>query len=258
MGHRAKLWIVLLGTFVPSIAVFFLPPIPQSEEYHRFADHRTFLGIPNCLNVVSNAPFLVVGILGLTFAVAKHRGKTDRLRPAERWSYILFFLGVALTTFGSSYYHWQPSDAHLFWDRLPITTAFMSFLAAMISERVGQRLGALLLVPLMVLGGASVVLWDLTQASGRGDLRLYADVQFGGMLAILLIAILLPSPYTHANDIFVVLGLYLAAKVSELFDQPVYSLGRAVSGHTVKHLLAAAAAWWILRTIKLRRQASVV
>ncbi|CAN6445446.1 unnamed protein product [Victoria cruziana] len=40
--------------------------IPQSQAYHDFADQRRlFPGIPNTLNVISNFPFLVVGVVGL-------------------------------------------------------------------------------------------------------------------------------------------------------------------------------------------------
>src|SRR5262245_15202615 len=44
--------------------VFCLSPIPQDLSYHTFADDRTMLGVPNFLNVASNLPFIVVGVLG--------------------------------------------------------------------------------------------------------------------------------------------------------------------------------------------------
>jgi hypothetical protein len=53
------LGIVVLGF------VFCLPPIPQDQSYHAFADGRTMLGVPDFLNVTTNLPFLIVGALGL-------------------------------------------------------------------------------------------------------------------------------------------------------------------------------------------------
>ena len=38
-----------------------LPPLPQPQAYHHFADNRTLFGVPSCLNVVSNVPFLQIG-----------------------------------------------------------------------------------------------------------------------------------------------------------------------------------------------------
>ena len=46
----------------------------------------------------------------------------------------MLFLGIALTGFGSSYYHWDPNDRTLFWDRLPMALSFMAILAIVIGE----------------------------------------------------------------------------------------------------------------------------
>jgi uncharacterized membrane protein len=113
---------VLIGAVLAAVGVTFLfPAIPQDEAYHNFADTRALLGVPNCLNVISNAFFLLVGILGIgfVFSRAAQRNHTfvDR---RERWPYFVFFVGVALTAFGSSYYHLSPNDHTLVWDRIPM------------------------------------------------------------------------------------------------------------------------------------------
>src|SRR5271157_6561232 len=121
--------LVFLGLMAASIAgLLLLPPIPQDQGYHHFADQRTLLGIPNFWNVVSNVPFIVVGAAGLR---RFHHDPTT----------IVLFLGIFLTGFGSSYYHWNPNDGTLFWDRLPMTLCFMAILAAVIEERVNARAG---------------------------------------------------------------------------------------------------------------------
>ncbi len=49
-----------------------------------------------------------------------------------------------------------------------------------------------------------------------------------------------------------VVALYAVAKVSELLDAKIFALGQVVSGHALKHLVAAIAAYWILRMLRRR------
>jgi ceramidase len=133
--------IVIMGilTIGSLCALLRMPRITQDQNYHEFVDQRTLLGIPNFWNVVSNVPFIVVGVAGL------RRFYHD---PATT----VLFLGIFLTGFGSSYYHWNPNDSTLFWDRLPMTLCFMAILAIAIEERVNARAGAALLWPLLAIG----------------------------------------------------------------------------------------------------------
>src|SRR5438874_11279915 len=86
---------------VSLLGLLLVPPIPQSQIYHGFADQKTLLGIPNFWNVVSNLPFVVVGAMGLQAMGLQHFRRD--------LSAGVFFLGVFLTGFGSSYYHWNPN-----------------------------------------------------------------------------------------------------------------------------------------------------
>jgi hypothetical protein len=246
---------VLLTVVAASIAaVFFIPAIPQNETYHNFADQRAFLGYPNFGDVVSNTPFLLVGVWGIILvARANANDGVSFTDPLERWAYLAFFFGVALTAFGSAYYHLHPDDDRLVWDRIPMAIAFMALLAAVVSERVNVTAGALLLVPLVIIGVASVVYWTVTQRVGRGDLRPYVLVQFGGMLAIALLLVLFPARYTRTFDFLISFAFYGAAKLLESADGVVFAAGRIVSGHTLKHLAAATSAYWILLMLQRRR-----
>jgi hypothetical protein len=170
----------------------------------------------------------------------------------ETWPWIVFFLGVAATAFGSAYYHLHPNNARLVWDRLPITISFMGFLAAMLGERISPVLGIRCLFPLLTIGLASVIYWIWTAELGRGDLRPYGFVQFFPVLAVGLLVWLFPPRYSRTNDLFAVVAFYAAAKACEFLDVPIYSLTRIVSGHTLKHLFAAAASYWLLRMLRLR------
>jgi hypothetical protein len=163
-----------------------------------------------------------------------------------------FFLGVALTSVGSAYYHFAPSNGTLIWDRLPMTIAFVSFFAAVVVERISLKAGLWLLLPLILLGISSVAYWNLTELHGRGDLRPYGYVQAYPLLGIPLVILLFPASYTRTADLLIVGGIYVLAKVFELFDRPIYDLAHIVSGHTLKHLVAALSAYWALRMLQLR------
>jgi hypothetical protein len=244
---------VLATAAAVGAAVLFLAfgRMPQDPTYHHFADRRTFLGVPHALNVLSNAPFLLVGLLGVAL-VLRRRGAF--LDPAEAWPYAVFFVGVALTCFGSAYYHLDPTADRLVWDRLPIAMAFMALFAAVIGERVGVRAGLALLGPLMALGLGSVLYWTFTESRHAGDLRLYYFVQGYPLVAIPLLLALFPARYTRGADLLMGVAWYAAAKVCELYDREVYRLlGEVVSGHTIKHLLSAAGAFWVWRLLALRR-----
>jgi len=232
--------VALSGLMAASLAgLLLLPSIPQDQSYHQFADQRTLFGIPNFWNVVSNLPFLAVGAAGLW------RFRDD---PAT----IVLFLGFFLTGIGSSYYHWEPNDGTLFWDRLPMTLSFAAILALAVEERVNARGGAILLWPALAIGLISLLLWRWTE-----DLRLYFWVQFFPGLAVLLLFLLCPPKYTGTYYWIIAAALYALAKVFEFSDQAIFSLGYVVSGHTLKHLAAAAACLMILRYFQTRRLISL-
>jgi len=212
-----------------------LPPVSQEQGYHHFADIRSLLGIPNVWNVLSNLPFLVVGAVGVA------RCREDATTTA-------IFIGVLLTGVGSSYYHWSPNDNTLFWDRLPMTIAFMAILASVVGERLSVKAGAILLWPLLALGLFSLLVWRQFD-----DLRLYGWVQFFPSIALPFMFLLLPPRYTGTRYWIVAVVLYAIAKVFEHFDAPIFAAGYVVSGHTLKHVVSALACFTILRNFQTRR-----
>ena len=251
ISKRAGIGLLFAITAALIAVGFLLPRIPQPQSYHLFADQRRFAGIPNFANVVSNLPFAAVGFWGLVFLLRADSAK-HFLNRRERWPYLIVFAGLVLTAFGSSYYHLQPDNASLLWDRLPMVIVFMSLVAAVVAERISLRAGLWLLPILLLLGTGSVMQWYLSELSGAGDLRFYAGVQVYAVL-FLLVALLLPARYTRGSDFTIVAGLYVLGKVFELLDERIFRLGHIVSGHTLKHLAAAAAGYWILRMLSRRR-----
>ncbi len=254
MLPRSKAPLLLIAVAVAlAVIALFLHPIPQPLAYHNFADHRAWLGIPNFGDVVSNIPFAVVGLCGLIFLLKPQSAKFSD--PRERWLYLVLFAGLILTAFGSAYYHLAPSNTRLAWDRIPIMIVFMALLAAVIAERVSVPLGLTLFPVLQVLGVGSVLLWRTGELNGHGDLRLYAAVQVYSIL-ILLLLLQFPAKYTRGSDFAVVVGFYILAKILEESDRQVFAMGHIVSGHTLKHLAAATAGYWILRMVQKRELVS--
>lgn len=226
--------------------------LPQDPAYHLFADRRPWLGIPNGLNVLSSLAFAVVGLLGLAVTFARKPGARPFSDSWQRWPYAAFFAGTALTAAGSAYYHLDPDNARLAWDRLPMTLGFMGLLTAVLAERAGVSIARRLFVPLLALGAGSILYWYWSELQGSGDLRFYGLVQFGSLLVILLLISLYPARYSGTGYLIAALAVYAAAKGFELADQRVFALGEVVSGHTLKHLVAAGAVACIAAMIRVR------
>jgi len=235
---RSRPLMFLFGLAAVSLLALFLliPPVPQPQDYHQFADQKTLLGVPNFWNVVSNLPFILVGAAGLQFF-------------RRDISAGVFFLGVFLTGFSSSYYHWAPNDWGLFWDRLPMAVAFMAILANVVDERIDATVGRALLWPLVALGVASLLLWLRTD-----DLRLYGWVQFFPCVVLPLTFWLFAPKYSGTWYWFAAAGWYLLAKVLEHFDAAIDSAtGQIMAGHAIKHVAAAGACYAILRAFQTRQ-----
>jgi hypothetical protein len=259
----AKAFLLLLLAAAAGYVLYRHAPIPQPESYHAFADTRTMHRIPNALNVLSNLPFALVGLLGLRFL---GRGPTldpdGSFRPGahtafesyrERPAYAMFFTGVFFTAFGSGFYHLAPSTPRLFWDRLPMAVAFMSLFATVVAERLSVYWSRVLLLPLVFAGIASVVAWRISEQHGAGDLRAYVFVQGFPMVALPLMMLLFRSRYTRGWVLLFVVLLYGGAKALEHFDAQVFvALDHRVSGHSLKHVVAAMATYVVLMMLKRR------
>lgn len=77
------------------------------------------------------------------------------------------------------------------------------------------------------------------------------------MVLALLIG-LFPPRYTGFRFLAVGFGFYVAAKVFEGYDFAIYRhLGRTVSGHSLKHLTAGVACYWILEMLRRRHPVSI-
>jgi len=240
-GKRLLLWCIAA---IAVLSVGQLPPISQDLSYHAFADTRTYWGIPNMLNVVSNIPFLFIGLYGLGYA-NKHKVKLHTLY----WGAMTFSVGVTLVAIGSSYYHWQPNNETLLWDRLPMTIGFMGLYAMVVSAFVNNQSGVKLLPWLIVIGIISVLYWSTTEALGQGDLRAYILVQFLPMILILVILLFFKVGNVNKSKLILALLWYASAKCFELNDLAIMTIFKELAGHSLKHLAAAIACYYVIAWI---------
>jgi hypothetical protein len=70
--------ILILFTLLCAVLIFSRAPIPQEQSYHNFADQRNFFAIDNFLNVITNLPFVVIGVLGLLLFLRHKENYKDR------------------------------------------------------------------------------------------------------------------------------------------------------------------------------------
>ena len=255
LSFRLRVVIVLLPGLAALGVILATPRLPQASGYHQFADDRTLLGIPHVGDVITNVAFVIVGAGGLGCIAQGLRARQRRMFPDRReaWAYAMFFAGLVLTGVGSAWYHWAPSDDSLLWYRLPMALAFMGLFAAVITDRISRKAGLRLLPLLLAAGVLSVLHWHHSERLGQGDTRFYALVQFYPLLAVPLILLLFGSRYTHAGYLWGTVGWYVAAKVVEVLDRPIFALTGVVSGHNLKHLFAALAGLWVLLMLRRRQ-----
>ena len=212
--------------------LIFLSPINQPESYHHFSDTSSFLGLPHFWNIISNLPFLFVGIYGLL-----QLNKMNRNNHQFR----ILFIGVIGISIGSGYYHYFPNDDTLIWDRLPMTTVFMGFMSIVISECIHRKIGKNLFFPLLILGAVSIVYWIVWN-----DIRLYAVVQFYPVFAIPIILICFRTEHFSPKGFWLLVLFYVFAKVCETFDSEIHQYLVVISGHSLKHIVASSAIYfWI-------------
>lgn len=243
--------IMMILSLVVVVGFVLTAPIPQDPGYHSFSDTVMRWATPNALNVWSNLPFLIVGIMGI-WALSGKRRRDVAILDSNYWAYVMLFFGAALVGVGSSYYHLAPSNQALVWDRLPMTLAFMAFFSIIISETVSETWGRRLLIPLLIVGVSSVAYWWFTENRGAGDLRFYAVVQFYPILSIPIMLFCFRTRFSHVSAYWWLLATYAAAKVFETFDAQIHAALGVISGHSIKHVLPAIGLYVLIRSFRKR------
>lgn len=242
--RAAERWVVatLLTGVVAAVLV---PTTRQNPGYHQFADQRTWLGVSNAADVLSNLAFLAIGFYGVMRLTSSGRRQFSQTTDAGLWCAAL---GFCLTALGSSWYHIHPTDSALVWDRVPMTFIFAGLLGIAVAQRLGERVARVSLAVIFELGAASVAYWHVT-----GNLSPYLLLQYGGFVALLLVLLVTRGE----NDPFrwwYVIILYAVAKVLEAGDAAIWrATDGLVAGHALKHLFAAAAGAALFFPLRSRR-----
>ena len=241
-SRPAELALLLAVAALAALAAL-LPATGLPAGYHDFADQRTLLGLPHALDVLSNLPFAVMVAWGLWWL---RRVPLDRLGTAQRGLAGLFFIGLIATAFCSSGYHLDPHDAGLCIDRVGMSLAFAGLLGLAAADRISARAGVALAALVAVAAPATALVAWL-----GGNMTPWAVLQGGGLVLLAALALRRPQPRALGFSIIGVIAFYAVAKALELADAPVFALTQQlISGHSAKHLVAALAAWPVVRALQ--------
>jgi hypothetical protein len=246
-----RITILALVALVMASAAMLISPIAQPQAFHNFAEQRVLLGIPHFGDVVTNIAYLIVAIAGLAF-LASDGGRRKFAGFTERLPWIAFFVAVGAVGIGSAYYHADPTNQTLLWDRLPMAAGFAAMLAAFVADRIHARSGSFVVLPLAIaLGAASLIYWHFSEAAGQSDLRFYYLMQAFAFVLIPLICVLFRGHNTNGRYVFYILLLYGLGVACEQLDKQIFDvLGDAVSGHTIKHILTAMAIYMVVPMLR--------
>ena len=231
--------VAVIAVVTYSLGDFIMTPTYVPDSYYEFADVRHALGIPHTGDVLSNGAFAIIAIWRL-FMVYRARDRVV-VKPGLALSLTTFFAAVFLVTFGSGYFHLDPGPDRIFLDRLPISLAAGAILATLLIDRWTPSQKGALLTFAATMAFAIAGLWHVT---ATGDLRLYALTQAAPLIVALVCAMNWNSPQHLIPGwrlLFLAL-LYAGAKAAEVYDWELFAEFDWLSGHNLKHLLAASAA----------------
>jgi hypothetical protein len=237
MNKNSPLFLLVL-VIVLSVALWNFIPLEDAKSFFNFADKRTLISIPNALDVLSNLPFFFVGIYGFkNLYQSKHE---------LFWFGFFISLSSLLTAFSSTYFHWAPTPDTLVPDRLTMTFGFSAIISIIIADRISLKLGHVILTLLIPLGLYSVLGYHW----GHLSLRPYILLQYGGIVYCLIASFLLKANRLPNKVFLGTIGLYVLAKIFEIFDHQVFQVLELISGHSIKHIIAALAVFNILTIFK--------
>lgn len=243
MNNHQRKYVLIVSTLVSLLFLWNVIPHADKPSYFLFADNVTCLGILNCFDVLSNLAFLLVSFYG--FYILK---VNNSLPFSYQTSLTIITTGAFLTSFGSMYFHLSPNTETLFWDRMPMTIGFSGVVITMLVDRLGiQRYFLAIAISIVIMSLSTVVGWHLQWFS----LRPYLIVQYGCLIFTFLTLLLTKSQWIQSSKIFFALSFYVLAKIVEAFDRAIFEFtNEFVSGHTLKHLLAAVAIAFILHQFR--------
>jgi hypothetical protein len=244
----------LLLAFLALLLVAAIGPALTGAEagVSTFADDRAWHQLPNAMDVLSNLPFLLIGLWGLRRLHWLDRSHDHAATAAQEphlnsldcaW---IFFAGLVACAAGSTFYHLQPDMLRLAADRAGMAIVFAGLIGFAVCERVSQRAGWVAAWTTLASGLLAVAVWRET-----GNITPWAVVQFGGMALVLTLALARPMTDAVGLKLGWVIFVYALAKVFELADHGIYeATHHLISGHSLKHFTAALAGMPVLLALQ--------
>lgn len=233
---RSILFGLLLVIALIALAIFL--PTEDRAAYFEFVDQRSLLGVPNFLDVTSNFAFLIAGLFGLGIWWQNQKSEFAQ----KTYFQIILALSIIWTAFGSTYFHLAPGLQTVYWDRLPMVFAFGCIVGWLVADKIHFRSGVLIAAFLIISGSICLTLWKF----GLLNLKLYYLLQYGGLVAALLMCAFFPKGHFQNSKFIMAFLIYILAKIAETYDRAVFDTLGVISGHTLKHLIAAYAIWVLL------------
>ena len=243
------------ATLVLCALAMCLPRMQLPAGYHDFADQVAWGVLPYARDVLTNLAFAIAGWVLLWQGMKYSRNMQDdaarhRLVPAVQaaaW-------GLVLTALCSGIYHLRPDAAGLAIDRIGMSAAF----AGVVGLLVADRLATVRVVPAMaaaLLLGVACVMSDFL----NGNMTPWVIFQVG-VSGLMLLAPWVTRRQGERDGLqqpvlgiawWQVLVFYALAKLCEMGDQAVWQwTGAIISGHSLKHIVAAAAVWPVVRALQ--------
>lgn len=222
-------------------------PISQPQDYHDFADDRELLGIPNGLDVMSNLAIVFPGLVGLAFV---HERRTNpRVSDDETSIHITLFSGMILTFAGSVWFHLDPNDSTMLWDRLGMSIIIGSCISLLINDLWDRGIAARIHIPIVVASVISVLWWPVFD-----DLRVYFIVKHHPFILFPILLFFGNQLYNKISGYYWGLSMFILATIFEFADEVIFDITGFISGHTLKHIAAGIGLWFIMDMIREREQ----
>lgn len=244
----APIWLLIAYTLALGLCAVFAPALAQSTHYHAFADTRTFWGLPYAMDVLSNLPLLIAG-LAMAWQLQRCGLRMALPWPIWWWLLALAVLGFVLTALASSLYHVRPDDAGVLWDRLAMSLIFAAVIGLAFGQIAHAWAAASMALVTLVAAITALLVWR-----ANGNFSPWIVVQAGGMLLLLAAGLAhkrIPSTlHVPHLPLLALIGCYALAKLAEWGDHAIFELSSGLlSGHSLKHILAALAAWPLLQML---------
>jgi len=237
----------LVTTFLLVTVALWYGKIEQQQSYHNFADDRVIVGVTNAVDVLSNLAILVPGLLGIALMYKRQSTDYTYYQQFEPIILLTLFGGMVVTAIGSMWYHLDPNDSTLVWDRMAMTVVMTALCSLVISDRFSGLFAAKIHIPLLFFGLFTVLYWHFV-----GDLRPYYIFKLQAPIILVALLIFGQESYDRVSDYVVTMMLFLLASILEYEDYMVFDATSIISGHSLKHLVAGIGFFWLLRMVEKR------